>query len=83
MDSDMGRDRNMDGEEDELVRWYDRNGEPHDEVLRTKTGRVITEEDIAKWAEEAMEGYDDQEQRQIDQIVDDRKERKAFGGDYF
>jgi len=41
------------------VRTYDADtGEPHDDVLRTKTGKVITEEDIASWAEEAEEGYD-------------------------
>lgn len=37
------------------VRTYDRHGEPHDDVLRTKTGRVVTEEELAAWAEEAAQ----------------------------
>jgi hypothetical protein len=37
------------------VRTYDRHGEPHDEVLRTRSGRVVTEEELAAWAEEAAE----------------------------
>jgi hypothetical protein len=40
------------------IRTYDEHGEPHDEVLRTKTGKVITEADIAAWAVEAEESYD-------------------------
>lgn len=32
-------------------------GEPYDEVLRTKLGRVLTEKDIALFAEEAEKGY--------------------------
>jgi hypothetical protein len=41
--------------EDETVRTYDEHGEPHDNVLRTKSGKVITEADIAKWAAEDAE----------------------------
>lgn len=41
------------------VRSYDRDGTPYDEVVRTKSGKIVTEEDIARWAEEAEEGYDD------------------------
>jgi hypothetical protein len=44
--------------QEERVRTYDRHGEPHDEVLRTKTGKVITEAQIAAWVEEAEAGYD-------------------------
>lgn len=35
------------------VRSYDRDGVPHEEILMTRTGKIITEEDIARWAEEA------------------------------
>jgi hypothetical protein len=51
-------DGNVDSEESR-VRTYDRDGVPHDDVLRTKTGKIITEEDIARWAEEAAEGHPD------------------------
>lgn len=46
---------------EERVRTYDRDGVPHDDVLRTKSGKVITEEDINRWAEEAAEGWTDPE----------------------
>lgn len=39
------------------VRTYDA-GEPHDDVARTKTGRVLTEADLLALAEEAERGYD-------------------------
>jgi hypothetical protein len=38
------------------VRSYDRDGEPHDDVLRTKSGKIITDDDIDRWAEEADRG---------------------------
>lgn len=38
---------------EERVRTYDaRTGEPHDDVLRTKTGRVLSDAEIREWAEE-------------------------------
>lgn len=37
----------------ERVETYDEHGESHSDVLRTKTGKVITEADILKWADEA------------------------------
>lgn len=42
--------------EDERVRTYDSSGEPHDDVLRTKTGKVLTNADILRLAEEADQG---------------------------
>jgi len=45
-------------EEPETVRIYDADGEPHDVVLRTKTGKVITEAEIARWASEAEDGHE-------------------------
>jgi hypothetical protein len=36
----------------ERVRVYDRAGEPHDIVLRTKTGRVLTGADVLALAEQ-------------------------------
>jgi hypothetical protein len=42
----------------ERVRSYDRDGDPHDDVIRTKSGRVLTEADILALAEEAERGYD-------------------------
>lgn len=51
----------------ERVRVYDEHGEPHDEVLRTKTGRVLTEQYIQKLAEEpgqpALEDGDAENER--------------------
>lgn len=43
------------------IRWYDRTGEPHDDVIRTKSGKVLTEEDILRYAEQAeAAGEEDQ-----------------------
>lgn len=49
--------------EEELptVRFYDRDGNEHREVLRTDTGRIITEADIEDWVAEAIEGYETHE----------------------
>jgi hypothetical protein len=35
------------------VRTYDEHGTPHDEVLRTRSGRVLTDEELARLAHEA------------------------------
>lgn len=40
------------------VHSFDRDGNEHDEVLRTASGRFITEADIEQWADEAEEGYE-------------------------
>jgi hypothetical protein len=40
-------------EEDERVRTYDRHGTPHDDVLHTKTGRVLTDQELTELAEDA------------------------------
>jgi hypothetical protein len=40
------------------VRAYDRNGHPHDVVLRTRSGRILTEQDVEALADEAERGYD-------------------------
>jgi hypothetical protein len=37
--------------EPERVRTYDEHGEPHDEVLRTATGHVVTADELDRWAE--------------------------------
>lgn len=47
-----------DNQEEPTIRSYDRHGNARDEVLRTKTGKVITEADIEEWAAEAEEGYE-------------------------
>ena len=39
------------------VRVYDESGEPHDIVARTKSGKVLTEEDLQALADEAERGY--------------------------
>jgi hypothetical protein len=41
----------------ERVRTYDERGEPHDDVLHTKTGRVLAEEEIQQLAEDAAAGW--------------------------
>lgn len=41
-------------EDEQRVRTYDEHGEPHDDVLRTESGKVITEQDIDRLAEEAL-----------------------------
>jgi hypothetical protein len=45
----------------ERIRVYDKDGEPSDIVARTKTGKVLTEADIQRLAEEAEAGYDNPE----------------------
>lgn len=45
---------------DERVTVYDEHGEPHEIVLRTKTGRVLTDADLWRLAEEAAEGHGDE-----------------------
>lgn len=46
--------------EEELptVRTFDRDGNEHNDVLRTADGTVITEADIDEWVAEAEEGYE-------------------------
>jgi hypothetical protein len=44
---------------DERVTVYDSKGEPHEIVLRTKSGRVLTDADIWRLAEEFAEGHPD------------------------
>lgn len=44
--------------ESERVRTYDAQGEPHDDVLITKTGKVLMEADLQRFAEEAEQGYE-------------------------
>lgn len=43
----------------ERVRTYDREGQPHDDVLRTPAGRVLTEAELQRLADEAQEGHPD------------------------
>jgi|GEM_PF-4583668 len=40
------------------VRVWDAEGNEHDVVLRTKSGRVLTEQEIDRLADEAERGYD-------------------------
>jgi hypothetical protein len=96
MESNVGRDRDVDRDEidlddlDAYVAEQMKNPEFAEAYNRAKAKyakawaaldeamRPIEFDD-----EEPMEDDDDARQRQIDQIVDDRKERKAFGGDYW
>src|SRR4051794_13518663 len=48
----------MSDEEPEWVRVYNEDGEPEDLVLRTKSGRVLTDADIQALSQEAERGYD-------------------------
>lgn len=46
----------MSDDEPERIRVYDSEGEPHDIVARTKSGKVLTEQDLLRLAEEAELG---------------------------
>lgn len=47
-----------DDQEEPTVHTIHADGSEHDEVLRTTSGKIITEADIEEWAVEAEEGYE-------------------------
>jgi hypothetical protein len=38
----------------ERVLTYDEHGEPHEDVLRTRSGKALTDDDVRRLAEEAL-----------------------------